>query len=409
MTIENTMQDSPTVIAVKEVSKRFVIHQDKSIKDRVLHPRRTREHAEDFWALRNVSIDIKSGNTIGLIGPNGSGKSTLLKIIGGILAPSDGEVLHRGRIAALLELGAGFHQDLTGRENIYLNASILGLSKEQTDEYFDEIVAFSGIEQFIDTQVKFYSSGMYVRLAFAVAVHVDPDILLVDEVLAVGDEAFQQKCLDKIRSFQEEGRTIIMVTHTLSQITEFCTRALVLGHGNVVFDGAPEEAVEILRSGFESLGEADKIKERLARERRLDEADAARQRLGQITAIRAVLPGDELRPGDDLHVEVDLDVAADIPNWNLGLTVTNAIQQMALMTSARRAGLAGTTLPAGQHTLKFALPNMTLPHQEYTLTAALYDASDAEISRVDNAASFVAASDDRSTGLMYTPATASID
>jgi ABC-2 type transport system ATP-binding protein len=200
-----------------------------------------------------------------------------------------------------------------------------------------------------------------------------------------------------------------MVTHTLSQITEFCTRALVLGHGNVVFDGAPEEAVEILRSGFESLGEADKIKERLARERRLDEADAARQRLGQITAIRAVLPGDELRPGDDLHVEVDLDVAADIPNWNLGLTVTNAIQQMALMTSARRAGLAGTTLPAGQHTLKFALPNMTLPHQEYTLTAALYDASDAEISRVDNAASFVAASDDRSTGLMYTPATASID
>jgi ABC-2 type transport system ATP-binding protein len=409
MTIENTMQDSPTVIAVKEVSKRFVIHQDKSIKDRVLHPRRTREHAEDFWALRNVSIDIKSGNTIGLIGPNGSGKSTLLKIIGGILAPSDGEVLHRGRIAALLELGAGFHQDLTGRENIYLNASILGLSKEQTDEYFDEIVAFSGIEQFIDTQVKFYSSGMYVRLAFAVAVHVDPDILLVDEVLAVGDEAFQQKCLDKIRSFQEEGRTIIMVTHTLSQITEFCTRALVLGHGNVVFDGAPEEAVEILRSGFESLGEADKIKERLARERRLDEADAARQRLGQITAIRAVLPGDELRPGDDLHVEVDLDVAADIPNWNLGLTVTNAIQQMALMTSARRAGLAGTTLPEGQHTLKFALPNMTLPHQEYTLTAALYDASDAEISRVDNAASFVAASDDRSTGLMYTPATASID
>jgi ABC-2 type transport system ATP-binding protein len=409
MTIENTMQDSPTVIAVKEVSKRFVIHQDKSIKDRVLHPRRTREHAEDFWALRNVSIDIKSGNTIGLIGPNGSVKSTLLKIIGGILAPSDGEVLHRGRIAALLELGAGFHQDLTGRENIYLNASILGLSKEQTDEYFDEIVAFSGIEQFIDTQVKFYSSGMYVRLAFAVAVHVDPDILLVDEVLAVGDEAFQQKCLDKIRSFQEEGRTIIMVTHTLSQITEFCTRALVLGHGNVVFDGAPEEAVEILRSGFESLGEADKIKERLARERRLDEADAARQRLGQITAIRAVLPGDELRPGDDLHVEVDLDVAADIPNWNLGLTVTNAIQQMALMTSARRAGLAGTTLPAGQHTLKFALPNMTLPHQEYTLTAALYDASDAEISRVDNAASFVAASDDRSTGLMYTPATASID
>lgn len=400
---------NPTVISVKDVSKRFVIHQDKSIKDRVLHPRRTAQHAEDFWALRNVSIDIQSGNTIGLIGPNGSGKSTLLKIIGGILAPSDGQVLHRGRIAALLELGAGFHQDLTGRENIYLNASILGLSKSQTDKYFDEIVAFSGIEQFIDTQVKFYSSGMYVRLAFAVAVHVDPDILLVDEVLAVGDEAFQQKCLDKIRSFQEEGRTIIMVTHTLSQITEFCTRALVLGHGNVIYDGAPEDAVEILRSGFENLNEADKIKERLARERRLDEADAARQRLGSIDAVRAILPGDELQPGDDLLVEIDVTATADIPNWNLGLTVTNAIQQMALMTSAHRAGLADTTLPAGSHTLKFSLPNMTLPHQEYTLTAALYDAQNAEIARADNAASFVATSDDRSTGLMYTPATASIN
>ena len=155
-----------------------------------------------------------AGSTVGLIGPNGSGKTTLLKLIGGILQPTTGTVEHRGRLAALLELGAGFHPDLTGRENVYLNASILGLSRKQTDKYFDAIVDFSGIEQFIDTQVKFYSSGMYVRLAFAVAVHVDPDVLLVDEVLAVGDEPFQRKCMDRIRQFQHEGRTIVLVTHS---------------------------------------------------------------------------------------------------------------------------------------------------------------------------------------------------
>ncbi len=230
----------PTVISVQGVSKRFVIHQDKSIKDRLLHPRRTREHAEDFWALRNLSIDIHAGNTIGLIGPNGSGKSTLLKVIGGILAPSSGRVLHRGRIAALLELGAGFHQDLTGRENVFLNAAILGMSVEETERCFDDIVAFSGIEKFIDTQVKFYSSGMYVRLAFAVAVHCDPDILLVDEVLAVGDEPFQNKCLDKIREFQEEGRTIIMVTHDLQNALKYATHILHAGHKGWFFGTAAE-------------------------------------------------------------------------------------------------------------------------------------------------------------------------
>src|SRR5215204_7385935 len=225
-----------TVIRVSDVSKKFSLNANKSLKERLVNARTTSEHKSEFWALRNIDLEIASGTSLGLIGHNGSGKSTLLKVIGGILSPTEGMVERRGRLAALLELGAGFHGDLSGRENVYLNASILGLTRRQTDAYFDAIVDFSGIERFIDTQVKFYSSGMYVRLAFAVAVHVDPDILLVDEVLAVGDESFQRKCLEKIRSFMREGRTIVFVTHGLDQVRQLCDRVIMLESGQVVVD-----------------------------------------------------------------------------------------------------------------------------------------------------------------------------
>ncbi|TFD09618.1 ABC transporter ATP-binding protein [Cryobacterium sp. TMT1-2-2] len=248
----STVSTVPDVIHINDVSKRFVIRKDKSLKERIVNFRRSNMHKDDFWALRDVSISITAGTTIGLLGANGSGKSTLLKVIGGIIEPSSGFVERRGRLAALLELGAGFHPDLTGRENVYLNASILGLSKQETDEYFQSIVDFSEISEFIDTQVKFYSSGMYVRLAFAIAVHVDPDILLVDEVLAVGDEPFQQKCMAKIREFQSEGRTIVFVSHAASQIAELCDRVVVLSHGNIIFDGETEPGIAALRESFGS-------------------------------------------------------------------------------------------------------------------------------------------------------------
>src|SRR5437667_2916890 len=218
-------------ISVEDVGKRFRRYRERptSIKERII---KWRIHAEDFWALRDVSVDIPEGRTLGLLGPNGAGKTTLLKIVAGILRPSHGQVTTRGRIATLLALGAGFHAELTGRENVYLNASILGLSRQQIDRRFDDMVAFAEIEEFIDTQVKFYSSGMYVRLGFAVAVHVDPAILLVDEVLAVGDEAFQRKCLQRVRQFQEEGRTIVFVTHAIHQILEVCRSAVLLKQGH---------------------------------------------------------------------------------------------------------------------------------------------------------------------------------
>ncbi len=235
---------SDTSVAIESVSKRFRLYHERptSLKERILRLRGTR--AEDFWALRDVSARIAPGRTVGLIGANGSGKTTLLKIIGGILRPTRGQVRTRGRIAALLELGAGFHPELTGRENVYLNASILGLNRRETAQHLDEIVAFSELEQFIDSQVKYYSSGMFVRLGFAVAIHVDPEILLVDEVLAVGDERFQRKCLARVRDFQSEGRTMVIVSHDSDLIAGVCDEAIMLDGGRVRIDGDVREVVK---------------------------------------------------------------------------------------------------------------------------------------------------------------------
>jgi ABC-2 type transport system ATP-binding protein len=233
-------------IEVDGIGKRFKRYRKRpsSIKARVGGGR---THAEEFWALKDVSFEVPEGSTTGLIGPNGSGKSTLLRIIAGILRPSEGRVVTRGRIAALLELGAGFHQELTGRENVYLNAAILGLSRSQTDAVFGSIVEFAELEDFIDTQLKFYSSGMVVRLGFSVAVHVDPQILLVDEVLAVGDEAFQRKCLERIEQFQREGRTIVFVTHAADLVRQICDQAIMLEKGAIRTAGDPDEVVREFR------------------------------------------------------------------------------------------------------------------------------------------------------------------
>ena len=235
------------VIEVDNISKSFKIHHERhqTLKERLLHPKSGT--TELFSALNNVNFTIAEGETVGIVGHNGSGKSTLLKCICGVLQPSSGEIRLRGSLAALLELGAGFQGELSGRDNVYLYGAMLGFSRKMVDRIFDEIVAFSEIEQFIDTQVKFYSSGMYVRLAFAVAVSVSPDILVVDEVLAVGDERFQQKCIDRIKKFQEEGRSILLVTHNADQVRALCNRAIVLDSGLMVADGPASEALRVFR------------------------------------------------------------------------------------------------------------------------------------------------------------------
>jgi ABC-2 type transport system ATP-binding protein len=235
------------VIVARGVSKRFLTHSSKStqLKERFVKGRGG--SSEEFWALRDVDVTVGEGETVGLIGPNGAGKSTLLKVLAGILRPTTGEVEVQGRIASLLELGAGFNGELTGRENVYLNAALLGLSRKEVDGLLDSIIGFSEQGPRIDDPVKHYSSGEYVKLAFSIAVHVDPDVLLIDEVLAVGDEAFARKCLAKISEFQAAGKTILFVTHSLDLVTELCTRGIVVDRGRVQYDGDPAFAVGTLR------------------------------------------------------------------------------------------------------------------------------------------------------------------
>ena len=198
---------------------------------------------ETFWALKAVSFEVEPGEVVGIIGRNGAGKSTLLKILSRVTKPTEGEAVVYGRVGSLLEVGTGFHPDLTGRENVYLNGAILGMRRAEITRKFDEIVAFSEIEQFIDTPVKWYSSGMYVRLAFSVAAHLEPEVLIMDEVLAVGDAAFQQKCLDKMRDIRQQGRTIFFVSHSMPAITRLCERAILLDRGGVVGDGPAQKIV----------------------------------------------------------------------------------------------------------------------------------------------------------------------
>ena len=236
-----------TAIAVSDVRKTFRLRHTHSLKESFVAMVRGKQIASTFNALNGVDFTIEAGESVALLGFNGSGKSTLLKLISGVLRPDHGTIRTRGRIAGLIEVGAGFHPDLSGRENVYLNAAILGMSKEEIDERFDDIVEFSEIERFIDTEVKHYSSGMFLRLAFSVAIHVEVDILLVDEILSVGDEPFQRKCLARIRELHDEGRTLVVVSHDLDMVSKLCDRGILLTQGEVVFDGPTREAVAQIR------------------------------------------------------------------------------------------------------------------------------------------------------------------
>lgn len=239
-------------IVVDGVRKRFVLRHTHSFKESFLAAIRRKPLASSFNALDGVSFDIAEGEAVALLGFNGSGKSTMLKLVSGVLQPDSGRVLTRGRVAGLIEVGAGFHPDLSGRENIYLNAAILGMDRKQIDERFDAIVAFSEIERFIDTEVKHYSSGMFLRLAFSVAIHAEQDILLIDEILSVGDEPFQRKCLARIRDLHAQGKTLVVVSHDLDMVSRLCDRGILLKNGVVEFDGPAEAAVERMRDLGES-------------------------------------------------------------------------------------------------------------------------------------------------------------
>lgn len=239
------MENDQTVIKIEKVSKRFTIGTKESylsLRDKLSGVFKKRSgSSKDFWALKDINLDIKKGDTIGIIGRNGAGKSTLLKVLSQITPPTEGKITIDGRVASLLEVGTGFHPELTGRENIYLNGAILGMTRKEIKRKFDEIVAFSEIEKFLDTPVKRYSSGMYVRLAFAVAAHLEPEILIVDEVLAVGDAQFQKKCLGKMGEVGESGRTVLYVSHNMASVNGLCKKSILLSNGRLIdFGDTPE-------------------------------------------------------------------------------------------------------------------------------------------------------------------------
>jgi len=309
----------PISVSVEDVSKRFrMLHQrSNTIKERVLHGRGTR--AEDLWALRDVSFTVEQGEVLGLLGHNGSGKSTLLRCAAGILRPTTGRIRTAGRVAALLALGAGFHPELTGRQNIYVNASVLGLKRAEVDRRLDEILAFSELEQFIDIQVKQYSTGMYSRLAFSVAVSVDPDVLIVDEVLSVGDEAFQKKCVDRIFDFKAEGRTILLVSHASSLIEKLCDRTVVLDHGQMVTDATVEEGLRILR-------------EALAAGTEPSGPPAAGPRFADVSFELATDRG-HVQPGEPLAIRVDVESPRDVRGVLVALELRDSRDQQLLLTN----------------------------------------------------------------------------
>ena len=380
-----------TAVRVDDVSKRFRLYKEKytSLKERVIHFGRI--PYEEFWALNDIALDIAQGETVGLLGHNGSGKSTLLKCIAGILQPTHGTIEVTGRLAALLELGAGFHPELTGRENVFLNASILGMPKKEIEKRFDEIVAFAELERFIDNQVKHYSSGMYVRLGFAVAVNMEPDVLLVDEVLAVGDESFQRKCLDRVKRFQREGRTIVFVTHAADLVRQICDRAAVLDHGNLVAVGAPGEAV---RSFREHLLQQERHVEAAQLAVEPDEAQAADEPIVvtteddglsaqerrrdfrlRITDVRIDYPGageqPYLKPGDPLAIHVSYGAVERLEDVVFGLAVHDLEGKLVFASNTEIMGTPlGTVEGPGE--VVFATDHVPLLDGTYLLTIGVH-------------------------------------
>lgn len=374
-------------ISVRQVFKKFRRgEQFDSLRDlvaaRVLRRHRRGAGAlesAEFWALRDVSFDVRPGESFGIIGPNGAGKSTMLKILAGIMRPNRGTVQIEGRVSALIELGAGFHGDLTGSENIYLNASILGMPRTEVRRHFDAIVEFAGVREFLDTPIKRYSSGMHARLGFAIAAHVEPQVLLVDEVLSVGDRVFRAKCMDKMRSFMKRGVAVVFVSHDLGSVTRFCDRAMVLDRGCESFCGSAADAVghyyQACDESFLIRGPEKAPLAHVTDVRLCDQHDRE---------VHTILPGDAVQ----FSYEVSFDV--DVLRPSFGLSIVRIEDHLTLFeTSSTRLGTEAASVKRGDRRLVRYRFDANFPPGEYAIglhvrdrDALRYLTQEADVARV---------------------------
>jgi ABC-2 type transport system ATP-binding protein len=359
-------------ITVDGLAKRFRIYHERNqyLKASLLRGRRAKY--EEFWAIDGVSFEVPKGETFGIIGPNGSGKSTMLKCLTKILRPDRGRVTVDGSLSALLELGAGFHPELSGRENVFLNAAILGLSRKQIAGKFDEIVAFAGLERFIDTPVKNYSSGMFVRLGFAVAINVDPEILIIDEVLAVGDESFQRKCAEKIADFRNDGRTIVIVSHGLAAIRQLCDRIAWIDHGKLHRLGSAPEVID----EYAGLAQEDRVV--VAERPEAGEGDSVRWGSGEARIERIELLDDygvpyaRPRTGEALTIRFYYEAGVPVDEPIFGFAITQLEGALVTGTNTARHHQRIDKI-TGDGWIDFVIPSLPLLEGMYDVNVAITD------------------------------------
>ena len=353
-------------LTVDHLTKTFRLHSEKNNSLKMLIAGKKRNRYEEFTALRDVTFDVKEGEVFGVIGENGSGKSTLLKCMAGILRPNAGSVHVSKRMSALLELGAGFHPELSGRDNVFLNAAILGMARREIAGRFDEIVEFSGLESFIDSPVKTYSTGMYVRLAFAVAINVDPQLLIIDEILAVGDVTFQQKCLEKFVDFRNEGRTIVLVTHAMNSVKDMCDRAIWLTHGRISGEGDPAELVEAYT-------------EMMLGDRNRNEDGSVRRGSGEIQIERVELfvgasetPVKRFRTSDSIRLRLHYRAEKSVPKPVFGFAIEHLGGATVTAPCTRDVGLLPASV-SGEGYVEIAMDNVAMLPGTYDLHTSITD------------------------------------
>ncbi len=311
-----------------------------------------------FWASKDINFEVKKGEVLGIIGKNGAGKSTLLKILSRITEPTTGRIEIYGRVASLLEVGTGFNPELSGRENVYLNGTILGMTKKEIDNKFDEIIAFSGVEKFIDTPVKRYSSGMKVRLAFSVAAHLDPEILIIDEVLAVGDAEFQRKCLGKMKDVAGQGRTVLFVSHNMAAVGSLCTRAIVLQAGRLVYTGSPSDAISFYLKNIETVVTSRKV---------WDKMDAPGNSKAKLLRVEAMpLSKDEMIMVDK-GLKIEFEIECNTENQALDVSYNLNNEESILMFHHGNLVCSKEELVKGKYILSVVIPPYILSSGEYSL------------------------------------------